>query len=106
MHTHTIGAMTLTVAFALSSLAGCRKETCARLAVEIAGDHGHAAVIPSDHVKRGVGGNYAARGSADHSHFITLKDADMERLQSGQAIQTVTSSTGAHTHPVKIQCQK
>lgn len=106
MHTFTITLITIAGTLALSSLAGCKKNSCAQVIVEVAGDHGHSVVIPTDHVKRGIGGNYDARGSADHDHGITLRDSDMRALQAGDVIQTVASSARAHTHPVKIQCQK
>jgi hypothetical protein len=73
-------------------------------AAEISGNHGHAIDIPSDAVKRGLGGTYAVKGG-DHEHAVALTDADMKNLQAGQPATTRTSSVNGHVHEVKISCK-
>jgi len=72
--------------------------------VTITGQHDHKAAITAEHVKRGVGGTYVAKGE-DHDHLFMLKDADMASLQKGQPISTVTSSVNAHVHEVVVACK-
>jgi hypothetical protein len=86
---------------------GCsRASTCLTkgAAVTITGQHDHQATITAEHVKRGVGGTYVAKGQ-DHDHLFMLKDADMASLQKGQPVKTVTSSVNAHGHEVVVACR-
>ena len=87
-------------------VAGCKSDgACAKGAVaQISGEHGHAAEIPADHVKRGVGGSYQAKGG-DHEHVISLKDADFAKLQAGEKVRTIATSVNAHTHEVEVACK-
>jgi hypothetical protein len=85
---------------------GCKSDgACAQGAVaQISGEHGHAAEVPADHVKRGVGGSYQAKGG-DHEHVISLKDADFAKLKAGEKVKTVATSVNAHTHEVEVACK-
>jgi hypothetical protein len=93
--------------FFVVAAVGCNKSegACAKGAVaQISGEHGHAAEIPADHVKRGVGGSYQAKGG-DHEHVISLKDADFAKLAAGEKVRTVATSVSAHTHEVEVSCK-
>lgn len=101
---------TMALVSALAALAfaqGCSKASaCVTRGadVTITGQHEHAATISIDHVKRGVGGTYVAKGK-DHDHLFMLKDVDMASLQKGETVKTVTSSTNAHVHEVVVACK-
>lgn len=102
---------TLTLALAASA-GGCAKgtsaeSTCASQGteVELSGNHGHAVLVPADHVKRAKGGAYAVKGG-DHEHAIVLRDEEMKKLLGGEPVKTRTSSVGSHLHEVGIACKK
>lgn len=93
----------------IALLGACKGESqsaciTAGVIVEIDGTHGHEASVPADHVKRGLGGTYPVSGE-DHKHVLTLRDADMQKLQRGEPVETVTSSVKGHTHGVTLRCK-
>ena len=97
----------LVVAFA-AALAGCsQKSRCLTkgVDVEVASDHPHSASVPTEHVKRGIGGTYPVRGDG-HEHVLVLKDEEMQKLQHGEPVTTRTSSVNAHAHEITVRCKK
>jgi hypothetical protein len=89
---------------------GCKSEpqskcTTNGTAVEVSGNHGHEATVPAADVKRGIGGTYPLKGSADHQHVFVLRDADMQKLQRGEAVTTRSSSVNGHLHELAIRCK-
>ena len=102
----------LAVALALTGIVACSKSEPASkcvtngTVVEISGNHGHTADVPSDAVKRGIGGTYPiAKGTADHEHVFVLKDADMQKLQKGEQVTTRSSSVNGHLHEIGVSCK-
>jgi hypothetical protein len=92
----------------LATLAACsHKSRCVTdgVDVQIAGDHPHSATVPSEHVKRAVGGTYPVRG-ADHEHSIMLREGDMQKLERGEHVTTRTSSVNGHIHEVILRCKE
>ena len=97
----------LTVALA-AVLAGCsQKSRCLTegVDVEITSDHPHSSTVPTEHVKRGIGGIYPVRGDG-HEHVFELKDEEVQKLQHGEPVTTRTSSVNAHAHEITVRCKK
>jgi hypothetical protein len=66
----------------------------------ISANHGHRAVITSAQL---VAGNSIAldiRGTADHTHMVTLNAADIASIRGGTRVQTECSTGVGHSHAV------
>jgi hypothetical protein len=100
----------LAMVFGLGAF-GCKSEPASKCVtngtvVEISGNHGHTADVPAADIKRGIGGTYPlAKGTADHQHVFVLRDADMQKLQKGEAVTTRSSSVNGHLHELAIRCK-
>jgi hypothetical protein len=98
----------LTVGGLAVLVAGCQKKSACvtnGVAVDIAGNHGHEASIPAEHVRRGVGGMYPLRGGT-HEHTMMLTDADMKALQDGKPVTTRSTSVNSHVHEISVACKE
>jgi len=76
---------------------------CAKVEVEVLGDHVHSAKVSPDSVKRGAAASYLVHG-ADHDHAFSLKAEDMRQLELGKSVTVRTSSAAAHLHDVTVRC--
>jgi hypothetical protein len=88
--------------------AGCQKKSACvtnGVVVDIAGNHGHAADISAEHVRRGVGGIYPVTGGT-HEHAMRLSDADMKALQEGRSVTTRSTSVNGHVHEIGVACRE
>jgi hypothetical protein len=69
----------------------------------ISANHGHSLSIPIADKMAGAAKDYDIKGSADHSHTVSLTAADWADIDAGSL--TVTSSvTNGHSHDVSISC--
>lgn len=67
-------------------------------------NHGHAVSVPRADVEAGGTHTYDIRGTASHTHTITLSPAEFAVLNElGMVI--VTSSLVGHSHMVTIDCR-
>ena len=66
----------------------------------ISANHGHSAVITSANIADGKGFELGIRGSATHTHTVTLSDADIAAVGANQQVARVSSSTDGHNHTV------
>jgi hypothetical protein len=66
----------------------------------ISANHGHSAVITSAQVVEGKGFELGIRGTATHTHTVTLSDADIAAVGANQRVARVSSSTDGHNHTV------
>ena len=79
---------------------GCQSGSAA---VDIDGNHGHALVVSAADVAAGVAKTYDIRGSATHSHEVTLSPLHFTKLKARESI-LVESTPTDHTHPVIVRC--
>jgi len=75
----------------------------------IATNHGHILVVSMDDVAAGTEKTYDIRGSADHSHTVTISVQQFESLAENEAIMMESSlnasaSFGTHEHTVMVAC--
>lgn len=95
-------SIVLGVAFAATA---CGKPGVCRdkaLLLEIGGDHGHERSIPKDKLTQGPG-RYAITGGS-HEHGFRLTEADIRKLQAGEAIELRSTSMNAHVHELRLKC--
>jgi hypothetical protein len=79
---------------------------CGSSGTSIAGNHGHAFVIPVADLVSTTDKTYTMTGTASHPHTVTLTPAQLRDIRDGRRV-TVTStsnSTPAHTHAVSVSC--
>lgn len=75
----------------------------------IAANHGHVLAVASTDLDSTVDKSYDIRGTADHTHTVTLTVAQLAQLKAGQSVNVVsTTSTsmtyGTHSHAVSVSC--
>jgi hypothetical protein len=90
------------------AVTACQKKSdCLKngVVVEIAGNHGHEAAIPTEQVERGAGKMYPVRGGT-HEHTMNLTDADMKSLQAGSPVTTRSTTVQGHVHEIGVTCKK
>jgi hypothetical protein len=73
-------------------------------AANIAGNHGHALVIPPADLDATNSKTYDIQGAADHSHLVSFSAADLARLKAGTALTVLTSMTLDHQHSITERC--
>jgi len=71
----------------------------------ISSNHGHLAVVTGAQLIAGNAVQLDIRGSADHTHTVTLTAAAIQAIQAGRpAVTDSTSSTG-HVHSVTFNSE-
>ena len=71
---------------------------------EIASNHGHALSISAADKMAGVAKEYDIKGSADHSHTVSLAADDFADLSGGTVVILESSTDSGHSHAVTITC--
>ena len=66
----------------------------------ISANHGHSAVITSAKLAAGAGFALDIRGTATHTHSVTLSDADIQAIGGGQRVSHASSTNDGHDHTV------
>lgn len=66
----------------------------------ISANHGHIATITAANIADGKGFELGIRGTATHTHTVTLSDADIAAVGANQQVAHVSSSTDGHNHTV------
>jgi hypothetical protein len=70
----------------------------------IAANHGHALTISAADKMAGVAKDYDIKGSADHSHTVSLAADDFADLSGGTVVIVTSSTDAGHSHDVTITC--
>jgi hypothetical protein len=73
-------------------------------AATIGGNHGHVLTVSKEDVAAGVQKTYDIRGSADHTHQVTLTMADMEALRTNMQAREVSTVDLSHSHAISVSC--
>ena len=73
-------------------------------ATTIGGNHGHVLLVPMADILAGAQKNYDIRGTADHTHQVTLTAADMASLQQNLAARETSTVTLSHSHSIVVSC--
>jgi hypothetical protein len=71
---------------------------------QIASNHGHALTVSAADKMTGAAKEYDIKGSADHSHTVSLSAEDFADLASGTILIMNSSTDAGHEHEVTITC--
>lgn len=73
--------------------------------VDISANHGHVLVIPMADVLARAEKTYDIRGTAAHTHLVTISAAQFQALETSMMEATaVTTVVDAHSHTVVVMC--
>jgi hypothetical protein len=77
---------------------------------QISSNHGHQAVITAAQLLAGGALQLDIRGSADHTHIVTLPALAVQEVKNGGAVQTDSTSTSSasyqdHMHTVTFNAE-
>ena len=78
--------------------------TCTTPTNSIAGNHGHTLTVPFADVTAATAKTYDIMGTSVHTHSVILTPAHFATLAGGGTVTVPSSSGGAHTHEVTVQC--
>jgi hypothetical protein len=70
----------------------------------ISSNHGHRLTVPQADVDAGTARDYDIRGSAGHTHTVSLSAADFTLLQTSGSVIVTSSAGGGHEHMVTVNC--
>jgi hypothetical protein len=70
----------------------------------IGGNHGHVLVVSKADIVAGAQKTYDIRGTADHTHQVTLTAADMASLQQNIGAHEASTVTLSHSHSIAVSC--
>jgi hypothetical protein len=111
-----VKALTALIWAAIITASACDSDTPAHLTVgpgdsgtdrtgTISNNHGHVATVTAAELIAGNALSLDIRGSADHSHIVSVNATEVTQIRAGQRV-TVTSTTdasatfGPHSHTV------
>ena len=66
----------------------------------ISNNHGHVAMVTGAQLVAGNAVQLDIRGSADHTHTVTLPSDALTAIKGGQPVATDSTSTSGHVHTV------
>jgi len=84
-----------------SSSSGTAAVTCTDM---IGGNHGHELTIASADLDATATKVYDIKGSAGHTHSVTLTVANLQSLKAGVAVSVTSSAEPGHSHVISISC--
>lgn len=64
----------------------------------ISANHGHTAQITAAEITAGNALALDIRGQADHPHTVTISQAELNQIASGQRVEKESTNNQAHTH--------
>jgi hypothetical protein len=70
----------------------------------ISANHGHALNITAADKMTGAAKDYDIRGTASHSHTVSLSAGDFAMLSSGDTVNVTSSVSQGHSHDLSIKC--
>lgn len=80
--------------------------SCNVVTPTIGGNHGHMFSVVENDVTAAVDKTYTftPAGIGPHQHTVTVTAAMFADLADGKTVQTTSSTTSSHSHPVSIRC--
>lgn len=73
--------------------------------VDISANHGHVLVVSKADVLGRAEKTYDIRGTAAHTHSVTISAAQFQELELNMTAATaVTTVVDAHTHTIVVMC--
>ena len=87
-----------------SSSSGTTSPAAVTCSDMIGGNHGHELTVDAADLDATVTKVYDIRGSAGHTHSVTLTVANLQSLKSGAAVTVTSSDEPGHSHVISISC--
>lgn len=72
--------------------------------VAIGSNHGHMLTVSAADVTAAADKTYDIKGSADHTHSVTVSAALFAMLKANTAVNTTSTNGDGHTHTIGIGC--
>jgi len=70
----------------------------------IGANHGHVLVVSKADVAAGTARTYDIRGTAGHTHSVTVTAAMFTQLKGNTTITTTSSVDAGHAHSITVMC--
>jgi hypothetical protein len=67
---------------------------------QISNNHGHSAVVTAAQLLAGNQVQLDIRGTASHTHTVTLSHGDLANISAGATVATTSTTTNSHDHTV------
>ncbi len=67
---------------------------------QISNNHGHSAMVTAAQLLAGNQVQLDIRGTADHTHTVTLSHDDLNNINGGATVATDSTTTNGHDHTV------
>jgi hypothetical protein len=67
-------------------------------------NHGHVLTVLRSDLDSTTAVSYDIRGSADHTHTVTLTAAQLATLKSGVSVTVTSTTTAYHEHVITVSC--
>lgn len=71
---------------------------------QITANHGHVLTVAGADLSQVRDHTYNIQGSADHTHSVTITQADIGTLASGGTVTVTSTLGGGHTHDCTVHC--
>ena len=72
--------------------------------VNIGANHGHSMSVTAADVSAGAAKTYDIRGSADHTHSVTINAGAFAMLATNQSAMTISTTVDNHSHNIMVSC--
>jgi hypothetical protein len=72
--------------------------------VTIASNHRHVMVVSKEEIAMGVLKVYDITGNADHTHHVTISQANFTSLSGNTTVMTVSTTDANHSHDITVIC--
>ena len=80
---------------------GAAVATCTDM---IGGNHGHELTVAAADLDGTVAKVYDIKGTAGHTHSVTLSAGDLAALKGGTAVTVTSSAEPGHSHVISVSC--
>lgn len=70
----------------------------------ISGNHGHTLTVQKSEIMTAAAKMYDIKGTADHTHMVTISAGAFGMLASNQSVMTVSTTGDNHTHSITVTC--
>ncbi len=70
----------------------------------ISGNHGHVLAVQGADLTSMRDHTYDIHGSADHTHSVTITQAQLGGLATGMTVTVTSTLGGGHTHNCSVHC--
>jgi hypothetical protein len=70
----------------------------------ISANHGHVLSVPGADLAATRDHTYDIHGAADHTHSVTITQAELSTLAGGGVVSVMSTLSGGHAHTCMVHC--